>query len=381
MMIMNVVTIRPVIGRIVAGGFVLLCAAALIISNTARASSLCETLVQDALKRLDESCSTLERNEACYGNDAIHAEMNDSYKQAIFDKVGDIVPLKAIRELYTLPLDTNSGSWGISLMKAQANLPDTMPGQNIMFVLYGDTHLTNTDTEGHMSAFYFSSGLGEPACKAVPSDGITIRSPKGMRVQFTANGVTMDIGSTVVLQASPNKAMQVQLVEGSAKITANNSTAMLVPGQSVTIPLGGTNGLQAVGTPSVPVNNPESDAHQHFMDAIDQTVTPTPTNTLEVTPTPTLEASQTNTAEPTFTSTLVGNPTNAVEPTRTPKPPKPTDPPKPTKTPKPPKPTDPPNPTKTPKPPKPTDPPEPSRTPKPPKPTDLPEPTKTPKTK
>jgi hypothetical protein len=106
-----------------------------------------------------------------------------------------------------------------------------------------------------MSAFYFTSGLGQPMCKAAPADGIIVRSPKGTRVQFSANGVNIDIGSTVVLKAERNKQLTVRLLEGSAKVTANYRLAYLTPGQSLTVPLGGADGLQAVGEPSVPTTS------------------------------------------------------------------------------------------------------------------------------
>jgi len=208
------------------------------VTKTVNAAELCETIIQDAYQQLDELCSNIGRNQVCYGNDSIRTELNVPYEADLFSKIGDTAPVTAIRELYTLPMDIATKTWGLSLMKAQTSLPDTAPGQNVVFVLYGDTHLTNADNEGKMSAFYFTSGLGQPACKSVPADGITIRSPKGTRVQFKANGVDIDIGSTVVLQAEPNKTMKVQLVEGSAKITAQNKTESLTPGQSLTVPLG-----------------------------------------------------------------------------------------------------------------------------------------------
>jgi len=307
--------------------------ALLMLTGRTSAAVLCETILQNVYKQLDDLCSDLVRNQACYGNDSIRTELNVPYRQEVFTKAGDRIPLTAVRELYTLPMDTATGTWGVSLLKAQANLPDTLPGQNITFILYGDTHLTNADEDGRMSAFYFTTGLGQPACKAAPADGITIRSPKGMRAKFTANGVTFDIGSTVTLRAHPNKEMQVQLVEGSAIITTHNKTENLIPGQSLSVPLGGTNGLEAVGIPSSPVNAPEDQAQQNFINAVANSTSPT------------------NTPQP-VQPTSTPKETKTPKPTKTAKPPKPTNPPKPTKPPKPtnpPKPTDQPKPTKPPK--------------------------------
>jgi hypothetical protein len=185
-----------------------------------------------------------------------------------------------------------------------------------------------------VSAFYFTSGLGEPSCKAAPADGITIRSPKGMRAQFTANGVNIDIGSTVILRAGANKEMSVHLVEGSARITSDNKTVALRPGQTSRIPLGGIDGLQPIGTPSAPVNESEGLADQTFIGIVVSTVAPTQAPTMQpAQPTPTtVFASRTPTLAP----------TRPTKPTYTPKAPKPTytpKAPKPTYTPKAPKPT------------------------------------------
>ncbi len=239
--------------------------ACLTVTGTASAAATCETIIDQAYKQLDTLCSTIGRNQACYGNDAVRSEFNPPYKPDIFLKEGDKAPVAAIRELYTLPMDVQSQTWGLSMMKVQTNLPDTAPGQNVVFVLYGDVHLSNADDEGKMSAFYFTSGLGQPVCKNAPADGIMIRSPKGMRVQFNANGVNIDIGSTVVLQAVRNQQLTVQLLEGSANVTADNRTMSLTPGQSVAVPLGGIDGLQAVGEPSAPFQRPVNAAQQRFL--------------------------------------------------------------------------------------------------------------------
>jgi len=295
------------------------------ITSTANAAALCETIIQNAYKQLGDLCNTIERNQACYGNDAIRTEVNLPFESAMFSKVGDKAPLTAIREIYTLPMDISTATWGLSMMKVQTDLPDTAPGQNVIFILYGDTHLTNADDTGKMSAFYFTSGLGQPACKSAPSDGITVRSPKGMRVQFSANGVNIDIGSTVVLKATANKEMRVQLVEGSAKITADSTTMNLQPGETTSIRLGGIDGLQAISPPSAPFVDPETQAHRNLRNIVLSLITVNPAPAQPTQPPPI----RTKPPKPTKSPTP--------KPSKTPKPTKPPTP-KPSKTPKPTKP-------------------------------------------
>jgi len=230
----------------------------LALSGAVRADTIdCAAIMQKAYKALDGACNTLTRNFMCYGHDAVRAEFDPELaQQPTFIKSGDNAPILAFRELYTLPMDITTGTWGLSLLKVQANLPDTAPGQNIVFMIFGDVHVTNGS--GDMSAFYFTSGLGQTACKQPPPDGLIVRSPKGTRVQFTANGVKLNIGSTVVLRAVKAGKMHIALVEGSAYVTAKGATQILQPGQSTSVQLGGVTGLEPIGTPSAPVTTPRT---------------------------------------------------------------------------------------------------------------------------
>jgi hypothetical protein len=88
-----------------------------------------------AYERLDALCGSLTCNHICYGNDAIRTELNAPFDPASFQKGGDKAPVSAIREIYTMPMDFQANTWGLSVMKVQTNLPDTAPGQNVVFVM------------------------------------------------------------------------------------------------------------------------------------------------------------------------------------------------------------------------------------------------------
>ena len=111
-----------------------------------------------------------------------------------------------------MPLNRQTGTWGLSLLKLQANLPDTNPGQNVTFLVFGDTSVDNVS--GDMQTFYFSSTLGTPSCNELPADGIVVRSPNHVQVSFKANGVDITIASTIVMQAVRKGPMSVTLIEG-----------------------------------------------------------------------------------------------------------------------------------------------------------------------
>lgn len=212
-------------------------------------ANACQVILKRAYETLNNSCNTLERNRACYGNNNVKALFDDTFAGA-FSNPGDKVPIKMVKWLSTLPLDVQTGTWGLSLLKLQANLPDTLPGQNVTFLVFGDTGLQNKS--GDMNAFYFSSGLGNPTCKGAPQDGIVVRSPDHMKITFSANGVQITIASTIIMHAEANKQMTIQLIEGKAEIKANNVSRLLYPGQMTTIKLGGAAGYDASDVPTVP---------------------------------------------------------------------------------------------------------------------------------
>jgi hypothetical protein len=106
----------------------------------------CPALVYQALDAVGQVCSSMDRNEACYANSLVHASFADN-ANVTFDKPADRAPLNAIEELQTSPLDEALNQWGVAVMSIQANLPDTLPGQAVKFILYGDVSIENAGGE------------------------------------------------------------------------------------------------------------------------------------------------------------------------------------------------------------------------------------------
>src|SRR4051812_37175893 len=210
-------------------------------------TNLCQTVMTRAMDTLQSTCTRVGRNKACYGNNLVKADT-----QAQFSNVGDITNISEIHSLSTAPLDEQNGIWGLTLLKMQANLPDSLPGQNVTFLVFGNTHIDNTS--GDMRSFYFTSGLGASSCKEAPTDSIIVKSPNHMKVTFNANGTQITIASTVVLRAEKGNQMTVALVEGHAHITTPQGSLNLKPGQQVSVLLGGQDGLTPVSAPSTLTN-------------------------------------------------------------------------------------------------------------------------------
>src|SRR5687768_12514581 len=92
------------------------------------AQEACAALVDAALDTVADNCSHLGRNEACYGNLQLTATGRTT--DFTFLQVSDIEQVAKFDTITTSPPDFDAGIWGIAVMSLQANLPDTLPGQN-----------------------------------------------------------------------------------------------------------------------------------------------------------------------------------------------------------------------------------------------------------
>lgn len=209
----------------------------------AAAQATCPELVQEALAATDEYCQAAERNEACYGNVSIDAELAEGLS---FEQQGDIVPLEGIQRLTLAGLDTDEGTWGVTLMRLQADIPESMPGSNVTFLLFGDVEIENAAAGEPgltpMQAFYFKSGVGSPDCQEAP-DGILVQTPEGVaEVNFTVNGANVSLGSTAFFQTRLSDegkppSLTMSVLEGQGTIEAFGVTQPVFAGSWVRVPI------------------------------------------------------------------------------------------------------------------------------------------------
>jgi hypothetical protein len=246
----------PRLPKLLFVSLVLCLAPALVIAQ----DTTCSNLVEAALAAADKACAETGRNQACYGNLSLTAEAQPGAADFTFNQVGDIVKVADLQTLRLNPLDEQTGDWGVALMQLQANLPDTIPGQNVTFLLFGDVELTAADSAGSdvMNAFYLRTGVNDAACEEAPESGLLIQTPEGAsEVTFSINDVDVEMGSTVFFQADEQEGMTVSTLEGHAYVRANGTEQVIVPGTWLRIPLrrlirGTRRLLEANGTPELP---------------------------------------------------------------------------------------------------------------------------------
>lgn len=85
------------------------------------------------------------RNQLCYGNVLLSITPRDDVSNLAFDTAGDLANITDILSLQLSSMSITDESWGIALMRLQANLPDTLPGQNVTFLLFGDVQIDDVE--------------------------------------------------------------------------------------------------------------------------------------------------------------------------------------------------------------------------------------------
>ena len=101
----------------------------------------CPAFVPNILQSVEDTCTDLSRNQACYGNAKINTVAREGVADFTFESSGDIANIGDIELLELESLSLTEETWGIALLKLQANLPDTLPGQNVLMVLFGNVDL------------------------------------------------------------------------------------------------------------------------------------------------------------------------------------------------------------------------------------------------
>lgn len=219
--------------------FLLAAACILLIGLVVQAQTDCAVVVRQALLLVADTCEVTGRNEACYGFLRVDAEARDDVEAFSFEP-GDIEDVAKIASLRTYPYDAETGQWGVSLLRLQANLPDLLPGANATFLMFGDTEIQDVpeDNQHPMQAFRLKTGITGTSCQEVPSDGLMIQTPHGVgHVDFTVNRVDVSLGSTMFLEAVPGDKMTLSTIEGSARVTLGGVTRVVLPGYRLEIPL------------------------------------------------------------------------------------------------------------------------------------------------
>jgi hypothetical protein len=144
--------------------------------------STCAPLVAEALRAVDTNCTDLGRNSVCYGFNRVDASFFSQAEEGFFSAPADRAPLTELASIQTAPLDEEAGQWGVAMMNVQANVPNTLPGQAVTFVLLGDARVENAVPPEN--AFV----AGEPVRVVINTGArVNVRSGPGTTFNVIAN--------------------------------------------------------------------------------------------------------------------------------------------------------------------------------------------------
>lgn len=150
-----------------------------------QAQSSCPALVEEALSAVDLNCEGLDRNSACYGYGVVTASFVSEVPDDYFVEPADTSELRELQSISTSVLDIDEDLWGVAVLDVQANLPNTIPGQSVIFVLIGDTEVQNEVAPDE--AFQPSEGIA-----VIASSGANIRSGAGLNFNVIGGAAAGD---------------------------------------------------------------------------------------------------------------------------------------------------------------------------------------------
>lgn len=105
------------------------------------AQGTCPQIVEQALTSLGDNCEALRRNTACYGYNLVSAEFSEAVEDDFFSHPADTSGLDILESITTAEMNTDLSQWGVAVMNLQANIPNSIPGQAVKFVLLGDVEV------------------------------------------------------------------------------------------------------------------------------------------------------------------------------------------------------------------------------------------------
>ncbi len=148
----------------------------------------CPDFVMNAVQNINQECANLGRNQVCYGNTAIKAEPQQGIGDFTFNAPGDIVDVAKVHMLQLSALNADDKTWGVALLKIQANLPDTVAGQNVTALLYGDVEIENAA----QGASFPVTVSDKTPVRGKPQNGSGVITQLVAKDTVTADGETAD---------------------------------------------------------------------------------------------------------------------------------------------------------------------------------------------
>ncbi len=193
------------------------------VASTVALQADCPPLVEKALEDLGKNCDLLDRNNVCYGYNKLAATFSQEQPDDFFTQVSDRTALNSLDTLTTTPLDLEAGTWGVAVMKVQANVPNSLPGQSVTFILLGDTEIRNdvSPAEAFTPVDAIDvTAVGNVNIRSFPSTRGNVAGSVADGTVLAADGLSADGGWYRVLFNDAPAWVSAQLVNAPAEAQA-----------------------------------------------------------------------------------------------------------------------------------------------------------------
>lgn len=161
----------------------------------------CPAIAQTILAQVDSLCNNLGRNQVCYGGGDIDVTFIDGTENVKFDTAGDRVNIDSISNISIKTINTNfeevpDSLSGMIILNLQANLPNTLPGQSVTFLVaanYLAPYSSNLDDALILPEDYIQlSTTVESEVRFSPNNEAGIGNPIEANVQVLVDGISSD---------------------------------------------------------------------------------------------------------------------------------------------------------------------------------------------
>ena len=148
----------------------------------------CPNIVEKALTATKSVCSEIDRNHACLGHTSVSVTPFTGHDIPSLEQAGDRTDINGIASFTLSPMNVEEGQWGILLMQVQANIPTSLPGQNVTILLFGDVEVENMAEVVNASPTLTVSVNGNMNVRGGPSTNDVIVGSLSGSDRVVANG-------------------------------------------------------------------------------------------------------------------------------------------------------------------------------------------------
>ena len=104
-------------------------------------SDICDVGSTPIIEQVNETCSGVGANEACYGNREINIATHENVTDVPFDEPGALININSIRSIFLSEVNEREDTWGVAQLRLVVNQGNGV--QDVSMLLFGDVTVEN----------------------------------------------------------------------------------------------------------------------------------------------------------------------------------------------------------------------------------------------